>query len=73
MNIDNFVIDVYNNAIKQCIYLDICTTKENIKKISENNIYFIKTESEKNEYLTPAQKDYINNFYNKVIEKILSL
>ena len=40
MKIETTTIDIYNNAIKQCFYLNIDASKENIKKICENNIFF---------------------------------
>jgi hypothetical protein len=68
MKIEKTVIDIYNNAIKQCIYLNIDTSKENIKKICENNIYFLKLQNE-----IINSEDKIINFYDKVLSKILLL
>ena len=68
MKIEKTVIDIYNNAIKQCIYLNIDTSKENIKKICENNIYFLKLQ---NDVINSEEK--IINFYDKVLNKILLL
>lgn len=68
MKIETTTIDIYNNAIKQCFYLNIDASKENIKKICENNIYFLKLQIES------INNDVkILNFYDKVLSKILLL
>ena len=68
MKIEHTTIDIYNNAIKQCFYLNIEASKENIKKICENNIFFLKLQIEN------INNDVkILNFYDKVLSKILLL
>lgn len=69
MKIEKTVIDIYNNAIKQCFYLNIDASKENIKKICENNIYFLKMQFEN----INNENTVIINFYDKVLSKILLL
>ena len=68
MKIETTTIDIYNNAIKQCFYLNIDASKENIKKICENNIFFLKLQIES---INGDVK--ILNFYDKVLSKILLL
>jgi hypothetical protein len=69
MKKDNIAIEIYNNAIKQCFYLNIDASKENIKKICENNIFFLKMQFP---YINHEDK-VILNFYDKVLSKILLL
>jgi hypothetical protein len=68
MTIENRTIDIYNNAIKQCFYLNIDASKENIIKICENNIFFLKMQIES---INGDVK--ILNYYDKVLSKILLL
>jgi len=68
MKIENTIIDIYNNAIKQCFYLNIDASKENIKKICENNIFFLKLQIEN--FNGDIKLIY---FYDKVLSKILLL
>jgi len=67
--IENVIIEVYNNAIKQCDYLNLEINKKNVKKICENNIYFLKHQL----FINEIESEQINVFYNKVLEKILTL
>lgn len=69
MKNDTIAIEIYNNAIKQCFYLNIDASKENIKKICENNIFFLKMQFQ---YIDPEDK-VILNFYDEVLSKILLL
>jgi hypothetical protein len=69
MKVENIVIEVYNNAIKQAIYLNLDLNKENIKKICENNIYFLKHHL----FINEIESEKISNFYNKVLSKIMEL
>lgn len=72
MKVENVAIEVYNNAIKQANYLNIDINKENIKKICENNIYFLKMQFKKIDNENNS-KQVIINFYDKVLNKILLL
>ena len=69
MKLETIVIEVYNNAIKQAIYLNLDLNKENIKKICENNIYFLKHQL----FINEIESEKISNFYNKVLSKIMEL
>ena len=69
MKNDTIAIEIYNNAIKQCFYLNIEASKENIKKICENNIFFLKMQFP---YIKQDDK-VILDFYDKVLSKILLL
>ena len=69
MKVETIIIEVYNNAIKQAIYLNLDLSKENIKKICENNIYFLKHQL----FINEIESEKLNNFYNKVLSKIMEL
>lgn len=69
MKVETIIIEVYNNAIKQAIYLNLDLNKENIKKICENNIYFLKHQL----FINEIESEKICNFYNKVLSKIMEL
>ena len=69
MKVETIVIEVYNNAIKQAIYLNLDMNKENFKKICENNIYFLKHQL----FINEIESEKISNFYNKVLSKIMEL
>jgi hypothetical protein len=72
---ENKAIEIYNNAIKQCTFLNIPTTKQNAKEISFNNIFFLKSSwvdiAEINNIHLGAFKNSID-FFNKVKEIILN-
>lgn len=72
---ENKAIEIYNNAIKQCQYLNIPTSKENAKEISFNNIFFLKSSwvdiGEINNIHLGNFKNSID-FFNKVKEIILN-
>lgn len=69
MKVETLVIEVYNNALKQAIYLNLDVNKNNVKKICENNIYFLKHQL----FINEIESEKISNLYNKVLSKIMEL